>query len=206
MGTSRVGYFGGTFDPPHLGHEILAREALFQLELDRLMWLITPDPPHKHTRAISPVEARLEMLQLVMDGCGQFRISHIDLDRQAPHYAADTVEIIKERDPGSALVYILGEDSLRDLPIWHQPERLLAAVDILAVAPRPGVDADLGALEGSLPGISKKVHYLSGVSLEISSSLIRERASLGAPYQHFLNPAVAAYLERSRLYRDRHPA
>ncbi len=200
MAGERTGYFGGTFDPPHLGHEILAQEALYQLNLDAVMWLITPDPPHKKKVSISPVEQRLEMLELVTSREPAFMISLIDLDRPAPHYAADTVEIIKDKDPSLELIYIIGEDSLRDLPGWYQPARLLAAVDQLGVAPRPGIHTNLDDLEKELPGITKKTSFLSGVMLEISSSLIRERAKQGAPFRHFLNPAVADYLEESGVY------
>ena len=148
-----IGYFGGTFDPPHLGHEILAREAFFQLSLDEVMWLITPDPPHKINREITPVQPRLDMLKMVTDRYDEFSISEIDLQRSPPYYAADTVEIIKNQHSEMELVFIIGEDSLQDLPGWYQPERFLTTIGQLAVVPRPGFTSIHTALDVLLPGL-----------------------------------------------------
>ena len=197
-----LGYLGGTFDPPHLGHEMLAREALYQLNLDAVMWLITPDPPHKTDREITPVAARLKMVNLVVNRNNRFFISEADLQRPPPHYAVDTVEIIKSQQPDLELVYIIGEDSLRDLPGWYQPERFLAAIDQLAVAPRPGFRTDLEALDGKLAGIKEKTTYLTEIMVEISSSLIRQRIGSGGEYDHFLVGDVAEYIQKNHLYLD----
>lgn len=195
-----IGYFGGTFDPPHLGHEMLAGEALFQLSLDAVMWLITPDPPHKIEREITPVQSRLDMLKIVTDRYDEFAISEVDLQRSSPYYAADTVEIIKKQHSEVELVYIIGEDSLQDLPDWYQPERFLSTIDHLAVAPRPGINSDLTALDLKLPGLKEKTVFLTGIMVEISSSLIRERIKEGAPYDHFLFQGVADYIKSNHLY------
>lgn len=194
------GYLGGTFDPPHLGHEMLAREALNQLNLDAVMWLITPDPPHKTDREITPVTSRLDMVNLVANRNEKFSISEVDLQRPPPHFAVDTVEIIKGQYPDLELVYIIGEDSLRDLPGWYQPERFLAAIDHLAVAPRPGFRTDREALDGKLAGLKEKTTYLSDIMVEISSSLIRERIRSGGEYDHFLADDVAEYILKHHLY------
>ena len=100
----RIGYFGGTFDPPHIGHEMLAREAFIQLDLDVVMWLITPEPPHKTKQVISSVINRLDMLDLVTGRYEEFQISKVDLERSPPYYAADTVEIIKHQQQTAELV------------------------------------------------------------------------------------------------------
>ena len=200
MRKKRVAFFGGTFNPPHLGHEILAQEACYQLGLDSLQWLVTPDPPHKKEAAIAPIQHRLEMLDRIVKSVPYFDISRLDLDRPAPHYAADSVEIARGQFPDCEIIYLLGEDSLQDLPGWHQPTRFLEALDQLAVAPRPGVQADLAGLEGRLPGISQKIVFLQGVVLEISSSLIRERIRQRAPFRHFLDAEVADYLDDNKLY------
>lgn len=197
-----IGCFGGTFDPPHLGHEMLAREALIQLKLDAVMWLITPDPPHKTDREITPVQARLEMLKIVTGRYDGFAISAVDLQRSPPYYAADTAEIIKDQQPGTGLVYIIGEDSLQDLPGWYQPERFLSAIDKLAVAPRPGFNTDLAVLGGKLPGLVAKTVFLKDIMVEISSSLIRDRIRRGEAYDHFLYQGVADYIENNHLYES----
>ena len=197
----RIGYFGGTFDPPHLGHQILAYEACFQLNLDELAWILTPDPPHKTERKITSVDQRLEMLHLVTDQEPKFFINRVDLDRDAPHYAADTVELIKKQNPADQIVYLIGEDSLRDLPSWKDPDRFLAIIDLLAVAPRPGIKTDLANLEEKLPGLVDKVHLLEGVNLEISSSQIRSRVKMNKPYKHLLPDIISKYLEKNNLYK-----
>jgi len=201
MNKKKIGYFGGTFDPPHLGHLIIAREAYYQLDLDLLRWVLTPDPPHKLNRKITPVDLRMNMLELAIDGDSGFEISTIDIDRKAPHYAADTVELIKKEEPDDELVYIIGEDSLRDLTDWRDVERFLSFVDLLAVAPRPDVATDLAELEARFSGLTKKVKFLNNVQVEISSSMIRARIKKQAPYQHFLPISVVDYLVENRIYQ-----
>lgn len=197
----RIGYLGGTFDPPHLGHEMLAREAFCQLGLDAVMWLITPDPPHKTARKISPVHFRLDMLRLVTARYDEFLISEVDLERLPPYYAADTVEILKDQQPGVDLVYIIGEDSLVDLPDWYDPERFLASIDQLAVAPRPGSRSDLDKLDTALPGLKDKTVFLDEIMVEISSRLIQQRIKKGMAYDHFLVREIADYIRKNRLYQ-----
>ena len=197
----RVGYLGGTFDPPHLGHAIIAREAFLQLNLDAVMWLITPNPPHKKDREITPVQYRLDMLELATGKYDEFSTSSVDLERSPPYYAAGTVEIIKNNKPDRDLVYIIGEDSLQDLPEWYEPELFLATIDELAVAPRPGFSTDLEVLGKKLPGLQEKVVFLAEVMVEISSSLIRERIKGGIPYDHFLLQDIADYIKKNGLYQ-----
>jgi nicotinate-nucleotide adenylyltransferase len=201
MRKMRVGFFGGTFDPPHVAHGILAQEACYQLKLDSLQWLITPDPPHKREAAITPIQHRLNMLDLIVQRVPDFAISRIDLERRPPYYAVDSVELARKQFPGSQIIYLLGEDSLQDLPVWHQPIRFLEELDQLAVAPRPGVFTQMEDIERHLPGITQKATFLTGVMLEISSSLIRERIKAGAPYRHFLDNSVADYIEKHELYQ-----
>ncbi len=200
MKKERVGYFGGTFDPPHLGHFILAAETQYQLDLDAFWWIITPDPPHKKDRIITPVKHRLEMLQLVVEDFGRFFISEVDLKRDPPHYAADTVEILKKDNPSAELVYIIGEDSLKDLPDWHEPSRFINIVDQLAIIPRPQITTDLDQLERFMPGLSGKTVFITDIMLDISSSVIRRRVREGDPYEHFLTESVAEYIRSNGLY------
>lgn len=200
MKKDRVGYFGGTFDPPHLGHIILANEAKHYLGLDEFRWIITPEPPHKKDRIITPVKYRLEMLKLVVADQGMFEISGVDIQRDSPHYAADTVEILKNEHPLEELVYIIGEDSLKDLPDWHETSRFLSTIDQLAVAPRPEVSIDLNQLERLMPDLSDKLIFIPDVMIEISSRVIRERVRDGAPFEHYLIDSVAEYIKKNQLY------
>jgi len=198
----KIGYFGGTFDPPHLGHIILAAEAFYQLELDSLKWILTPFPPHKNNLPITPVEVRLEMLKLAVGKHPGFEISLVDLNRNPPHYAADTVEILRAENPTSKLIYLIGEDSLVDLPDWYAPTRFLANVDQLVVALRPQINSDLTKLESSLPALREKIYYLSDAMLQISSSFIRERIKNNGPVRHLLDPEVYQYLDENNLYQQ----
>ena len=198
----KIGYFGGTFDPPHLGHNILAAEAFYQLELDSLLWILTPFPPHKNNLPITPVEIRLEMLKLVVDKHPGFEISLVDLNRDPPHYAADTVEILRAENPTSKLIYLIGEDSLVDLPDWYAPTKFMANVDQLVVALRPQINSDLTKLESSLPGLREKIYYLSDTMLQISSSFIRERIKNNGPVKHLLDLEVYQYLDENNLYQQ----
>ena len=196
----RVGVFGGTFDPPHLGHLILAAEAADQLRLDKVLWVITPDPPHKQGVQISPLEVRLRMLQAALDEDARFSISRVDIDRPGPQYAVDTVQIIKTQYPGSQLYYLLGGDSLRDLPKWHAPQRLLATVDGVGVMRRPGDRVDLGGLERFLPGIGMRACFVDAPLLEIASHDIREAVRNERHFRYFLPDAVYQIVLELKLY------
>lgn len=198
---SLLGIFGGTFDPPHLGHLILAAEAHQQLSLTRLLWVLTPDPPHKQTAPIIPLAHRLTMLQLAISGDADFELSRVEMDRPGPHYALDTLNLLAEQNPGAEMVYLMGGDSLRDLPTWHRPADLLSACRYLGVMRRPGDSIDLPALEAILPGITSKVRFVEAPLLDISSRQIRQRIAEGHPFRYYLPPAVYRYIVRHQLYR-----
>jgi nicotinate-nucleotide adenylyltransferase len=196
----RLGIFGGTFDPPHLGHLILAAEAADQLQLERVLWVITPDPPHKLDQHISPLSQRLELLEAALCDKPGFVISRVDIDRPGPQYAADTVAILRGQYPDSQLFYLLGGDSLRDLPMWYGPQRFLDCLDGLGVMRRPEDRLDLEALEKALPGSRSKVHFVQTPLIDISSRDIRERIQTGRHYGYFLPDAVRRMIETKGTY------
>jgi nicotinate-nucleotide adenylyltransferase len=196
----RYGVFGGTFDPPHLGHLILAQEAMDQLHLDQVLWVLTPDPPHKQQREISPWQLRLELLQAAILGNPTFEISRVDIDRPGPHYAVDTLRILGQEYPGDEIIYLIGEDSLRDLPTWYRAGDLVDLCTNLGVIQRPGVEVDLAALEKNLPGISKRLLFIQTPLIEISSSDIRDRIASGRHYRYFLPNAVFQKIKESGIY------
>ena len=199
--TDRIGLFGGTFDPPHLGHLILASEAHTQLELTRLLWILTPDPPHKQDQVITPTEHRLAMVKLAIQDNPNFELSRVELDRPGPHFTLDTVHIIAEQNPNAEIVPIIGGDSLRDLPKWHQPKEILYACHWVGVMRRPSDTANLEALERELPGISSKVHYVDAPLLEIASRDIRSRIAHGESVRYYLPESVYEYIEEHHLYK-----
>jgi nicotinate-nucleotide adenylyltransferase len=197
----RIGIFGGTFDPPHLGHLILAMEACDQLKLNRLLWMLTPAPPHKRSHLITPVQVRLEMLKIALTGDRCFEISTLEMQRPAPQYAVDTIHQLRHQFPEAKLIYLMGGDSLRDLPDWHQPQELVELADELGVMRRPGDSIKLDELERRLPGLTKKLAFVDAPLLEISSSQIRSRFFHNKAVKYYLTPEVYSFIKSKQLYK-----
>jgi nicotinate-nucleotide adenylyltransferase len=196
----RVGIFGGTFDPPHLGHLILAAEAVQQMRLEKVLWVLTPDPPHKLGHEIRPWNQRLKLVQAAISENTTFEISRVDIDRPGPHYAVDTLDLLAQNNPGIELFYLMGGDSLRDLPTWYRPVDFLKACGGLGVMRRPSSKTDLSALEGLLPGISQRVQFIQAPLIEVSSTDIRERIDSGRTYRYFLPQPVYQIITESCMY------
>ena len=196
-----IGIYGGSFDPPHIGHLILAAEALAQLELTRLLWVLTPEPPHKTDRVLTPLHHRLEMLRRAVGNAPGFEISTVEMDRPGPHYSIETLEMLATQFPAAGFALLIGGDSLRDLPAWHRPLDLLAACRFIGVMRRPGDSIAPGALENILPGLGAKTRFVDAPQLEISSSAIRSRIANGGHYRYYLHPEVYQYIEQHKLYR-----
>jgi nicotinate-nucleotide adenylyltransferase len=197
-----IGIFGGTFDPPHLGHLILAAEAYDQLGLDSLLWVLTPDPPHKQGQQISGAEVRLQLVQAAICDNPRFELSRVDLDRPGPHFAVDTVRLLAKSFPQAEMIYLIGGDSLHDLPTWRLPLELVNEVDAFGVMRRPGDAVDLTHLEQELPGLTDKVRFVVAPLLEISASQIRQRIKTGRPFRYFLPQSVYDTIVASGLYQD----
>ena len=197
----RIGIFGGTFDPPHLGHLILASEARAQLKLNRLLWVLTPIPPHKLNRPISSLEDRLAMVKLALKDEPAFEFSRIEIKRPGPHYTLDTLRIVSEQYPRADVILLLGGDSLRDLPTWHKPMEVVAACHQIGVMRRPGDSIDMAKLEKKIPGLNRKVKFVEAPLLEIASSEIRRRAARGLPFRYYLLPAINQYIQKHHLYQ-----
>ena len=198
--TDLTGIFGGTFDPPHLGHLILASEMLEQLHLTRLLWVLTPDPPHKQDVYITPMAHRLAMTRLALEEYPQFELSTIEIDRPGPHYTLDTVRMIGELYPATGVVLLLGGDSLQNLPTWNRPADLVAACRLIGVMHRPGDSVDLRALEQVIPGLNEKVEFVDAPLLEIASRDIRRRAAEGRSFKHYLPTKVYDYIVENKVY------
>jgi len=199
-GRMRLGIFGGTFDPPHIGHLILAAEAFTQLELDRVLWVLTPFPPHKEDQVITPLKDRLEMLHAMLAVDPAFVLSRVDIDRDPPHFAVGTVKQVREQHPQTDLVYLMGSDSLADLPTWYEAQSFLSACDYIGVMCRPGRMVELDSLDSQLPGLREKVRYIQAPLLEISSSQLRWRMSQGLPFRYYLRPEVYEIIQDRNLY------
>jgi nicotinate-nucleotide adenylyltransferase len=197
-----VGVYGGTFDPPHNGHLILAEAAQAQLNLTQVIWVLTRRSPHKLTHSITPVELRIRMLQAAVEGYSNFEISRVEIDRPPPYFAVDTVRLLKYTYPDGELVYLMGGDSLNDLPSWHKPEALVESVQAIGVLPRPGVEVNLENLERKLPGLQSKVRFIHIPPVDISASMIRKKIQQKLPFRHLLPTVVADFIEVNHLYQE----
>ena len=197
----KLAVLGGTFDPAHLGHLALASMALAQLELEQVLFVLTADPPHKQDRQISAMEDRLAMLELAIADQAFFSISRIEIDRPGPHYAVETVKLLSAKHPGKEIAYLIGSDSLQDLPGWHRPTEFLASISSLVVMRRPGSQPDMNTLKEALPDLEKKLKFIEAPLLEISSRKIRQRAREGDIFRYYLPEKVFDYVQEKQLYR-----
>ena len=196
----RIGVFGGTFDPPHLAHLILAEEARYQLDLERVLWILTPLSPLKPDTSILPWTQRLDLLKAALLDNPYFEISRVDVDRPPPYYAFETLEILSESYSKGELVYLMGGDSLRDLPKWERPKELVDNCHALGVMRRQGDEIDLAGLEDVIPDLRTKVRWINAPLLEISGTQIRERLKHGEPVRYFLPPAVYQMIIDQNIY------
>jgi nicotinate-nucleotide adenylyltransferase len=201
MKLEKIGIFGGTFDPPHIAHLIMADEAQKQLDLSCLLWVLTPTPPHKPDITITPLEHRFNMLQLAIADNPRFLLSRVDMDRPGPYYALDTVQILSSQYPNSEMIYLMGGDSLHDLSKWHSPIDFIQACYKLGVMRRPGDSIDMSELEVIFPGITCKVLFINAPQIGISSSDIRRRIAEGSPFRYFLPMAVYDFIQIHRSYQ-----
>jgi nicotinate-nucleotide adenylyltransferase len=196
---TRIGVLGGTFDPVHNGHLYVANALREALDLERILWVPAGRPPHKTGQIVSSDHDRLAMLDLALSSSASDQISTIDIERSGPSYTADTLEILAECLAPARLFFLMGEDSLRDLPTWHDPERLLRAAE-LAVAARPGVDADLASIARQIPSLQRRVHLVPTEEIAISSSEIRRRVANDQSIHGLVPAPVEAYIRDHGLY------
>ena len=196
----RIGVLGGTFDPIHYGHLVAAQEAHDQLALERVLFVPAGHPPHKPNRAMPPAHHRLRMVELAIAADPRFALSRVDVGRPGPSYTVDTLTLLRaEWGPETAFFFLIGSDSLAELPTWRQPRRIIELCE-LAVLPRPGVRVDLPRLEAQLPGLGDRLHRLTMPLLEISSHALRERVRAGRPITYLTPPPVEAYIREQGLY------
>jgi nicotinate-nucleotide adenylyltransferase len=203
MSRTKIGFFGGTFDPPHIGHLILASEAAQQFGLSRLLWVLNPDPPHKQEQAITPLPHRLEMLQRMISDNSNFELSRLEIDNPGPHYTINTIRTLMQQEPYADIFLLIGGDSFRDLPTWHLPSELVTAVSKISVMRRPGDFFDMRALEAQFPGLTDKVTFIDALLVNLSSREIRRRVSEGDVFRYYVHPAVYEYIESHQLYRGK---
>ena len=188
---TRVGVFGGTFDPPHLGHLALALAAQRRLGLDRVVFVPAGDPPHKTRRRISPAADRLAMTRLAVRGHPGLEVSSEEVRRAGRSFTVDTLRRFAARDPRTRLYLLLGSDSLEEFATWREPEEI-RRLATLVVARRPRHPAR---------GRDRGVVRLDNAEVDVSSSQLRARARAGRPLGEQVAPAVARYVASHHLYR-----
>jgi nicotinate-nucleotide adenylyltransferase len=202
----KLGIYGGSFNPPHLGHSSSARAAMEQLELDKLLFIPAAHPPHKQLPADAPTaEDRLAMTALAADGMllpDRVEVSTVELEREGPSYTADTLEQLHREHPQAQLWLLMGADMLLSLQDWHQPEKILALAGVAAFA-RSGGDSQAQLEEHAAmleARFGAQVRILPAPEpVEISSTRLRELLARGEGTE-FLHPSVYGYIVRRRLY------
>ncbi|MEJ2747077.1 MAG: nicotinate-nucleotide adenylyltransferase [Anaerolineae bacterium] len=195
----RIGLLGGTFDPPHLGHLWVAETAREQLNLDQILFLPVGEPPHKQDQSVTAVTHRLAMTRLAIADNPDFVLDTTDMDRPLPHTTNSLLPLIHRAWPDSQLWFLIGADSLHDLPTWEKPEVIITQCR-LAVYPRPGVNIDWAALKTAIPHIETAVDLIKGPIMSISSSGIRDWRRSGHSVRYLVSAPVLAYIERHHLY------
>jgi nicotinate-nucleotide adenylyltransferase len=202
----RIGVFGGTFDPVHLGHLLMAEQSREQAALDQVWFLPSARPPHKMHRPMTPFGRRVEMLALAVAGHSAFRIEELEKDRPGLSYTADTLDELARLHPSNEWFLIVGSDTLIDLPHWHDPARVIGAAGILVVA-RPGspiVSADELRVNLALPPDSHpRIQAVAMPLIDIASSDLRRRAGEGRSLRYFVSRSVECYIQAKDLYHNR---
>ncbi len=197
----RIGIFGGTFDPIHIGHLILADEARYQLQLDCVYLAPAGNPPHKQDRHVTPIQQRLYMAELAAADVDYLKVSSIDAERPGPHYTVDMVRLLDQQVAEDAeIFFLMGLDSLRDLPAWYHAKWLVENCTLVALS-RYAVELDWPRLEAALPGLRERVIILDMPELEIASHTIQARIRSGQPIRHQVPRVVEAYIYKHGLYR-----
>jgi nicotinate-nucleotide adenylyltransferase len=198
----RIGIFGGTFDPPHTGHLVLAEYCREAADLGQVWFLPSYVPPHKAERGLSRFEHRCDMVTLATTGQPAFRTEPIEKELPPPSYTVHTLEELQARHPEHEFVLVIGGDSLRDLPTWYRPQRLLELAEIVAVA-RPGVDvptaAELAAVLG-VPEAAVRLRMVECPLIDIASSALRERVKAGRTIRYAVPRAVEEFVRERKLY------
>lgn len=195
-----VGVLGGTFDPIHLGHLVVAEEARTKLGLAQVLFVPAGQPWLKVERHITPAAHRVEMVRLAIADNPHFKVSALELERPGPSYTVDTLTLLQEqlgRETG--LFFILGRDTLAELPLWKEPERVIQLCR-LVVAPRLG-SRSLKDLYTAIPGLRARVVQLDMPAIGISSSEIRRRIATGLPIRYWVPPGVQEYIMEHRIYQ-----
>jgi nicotinate-nucleotide adenylyltransferase len=193
------GVFGGTFDPPHLGHLVLAEAARTELGLSEVIFMPANVPPHKE-RLVTATEHRLAMVRHAVASNSRFVVSTLEVERPGPNYTVDTLRMLRESWGNAVRIcFLMGLDQLINFPRWREPQELLQLADF-AVLARPGFHADMASLERMLPGLADRVVFVPAPLIGISSTVIRQRVQRGQSIRYLVPRSVERYIYEKGLY------
>lgn len=194
----RVGILGGSFDPVHVGHLILAEQCREQARLDRVIFMLAARPPHKLEQVLTPFHHRQEMLELALSGCPAFEVGLVEKDRPGPSYTIDTLRELRARQADDELGLIIGGDTLADLGTWREPARIAELCELI-VAARPGTPT---------PPIAApfRGQWITMPQVDIASRDLRARVAAGRSIRFLVPRAVECYIEQHHLYGAAGPA
>jgi nicotinate-nucleotide adenylyltransferase len=198
----RLGLLGGTFDPVHCGHLVIAEEARVRLALDEVRFIPAGQPPHKVGLPVSAAVHRLAMVRLAITHNPAFSLSTLEIERDGPSYTVDTLSRLRQQEGADCeLFFIVGGDALPDLLTWRQPERLLELAKLVVVR-RPEVEpVNLAQLRAGLPALNTKLTMLAGPQFAVSGTELRQRVRQGLPIRYQVPEAVWAYIGQHGLYQ-----
>lgn len=199
----KLGIMGGTFDPVHLGHLVLAEEALMELALDKVLFVPAGNPPHKQNWKVTPASHRYMMTVMATNSNCSFTVLPIELDRSGPSYTIDTIAALgKLYGTEAEFFFITGSDALSDLPNWKEAENLLGMCHFVAAA-RPGCNGTIDETISHFGELGlQRIHRLTTPELEISSTEIRERIRTGRSIKYIVPESVEHYILKEGLYRE----
>jgi nicotinate-nucleotide adenylyltransferase len=200
-----IGLMGGTFDPIHHAHLIVAEEVRSALGLSEMVFIPAGEPPHKSGRPTTPARHRLAMVELAIASNPHFTLSHIELNRPGPSYLVDTLRLLREQWNNEVeLSFVIGWDSLEDFPDWYKPQEILSLLDHLVAVRRPGyIDDEVynQRQETRLPGLRQRLCVVSVPQLDISSTDLRQRVAEKRPIRYQVPEAVERYILAHGLYQ-----
>ena len=201
----RIGIFGGTFDPVHMGHLILAEQCRDQAALDQVWFMPAAHPPHKGGLAVTRFEQRCDMIELAVAGHPAFRVERVESELPPPSYTANTLAELRKRHPADEFFLLMGSDGLPDLPGWYEPRRVVESVG-LVVVPRPGVMLWTAARLARSLGVAEsdvRLQFVACPMIEIASRELRRAMADGMSIRYMVPRAVEEYVRDRKLYANR---
>lgn len=201
----KTGVLGGTFDPPHVGHLIVAQDAALALGLDRILFIPAAVPPHKRDNAITPPGQRRRMLELAIEGDTRFGVDPVELERTGPSYTVDTLRELTVREPDTRFTLLIGADQYAEFGTWREPAAILDLVElgVLTRAGETGAGAapdDGDATRPAVWPIADRVSGIAATRIDISSTAIRGRVAAGLPIRYMVPPPVERFIFEHGLY------